>query len=125
MEIQVYFKTSMFEGKEIENEQTGYAILLAKWLCSVLPSNLESDFLDEDWGCFISLTDNYHKKIELTCGQVEDNEFSICINTKQGLIDRLLKRDPFIGDANHIQSIIKKTLDSSSDLTDVEWAKNG
>ena len=125
MEIQVYFKTSKFEDKEVANDQTGYAILLAEWFCSALPSEFKADFIDEDWGCSIVLTNEYYNKLELICGHVDNTEYSICINTKKGFFDNLLSRDPFIDEANQLKGVVQDILDASNELTDVQWVENG
>ncbi|WP_028863998.1 hypothetical protein [Psychromonas aquimarina] len=125
MEHQVYFETNIFSDYSLENEQTGKAINLAKWLCKRLPSELSADYLGEDWGCQLFFSEPYASAVEVSCGFVENNAYSIAIKAEQSFFERILGRNKNIENAIQLKDIFDKFLHENSDIYSVEWVNNG
>jgi len=125
MEHQVYFEIDIFNNSSLDNEQTGQAIELAKWLCNELPSELDADYLDGDWGCTIFLSEPYASTVSVYCGFVEKNSYSVAIKSKRSFFECLLRKTKNCDNTTELKEVFDKLLNENINVNSIEWDYDG
>ena len=118
---QVRFHSNLFTEKETPGES---AEELAKWLCSQFPDSFSADYLDEDWGCMILLSDEDLKGVDISCGHVESNQWSISCDARYSFFDRLFKKPYPKKQLETIIKFIDSSVNEEANFYDVEWFEN-
>ena len=118
---QVRFCTNLFAPKDTPGES---AKELAKWLCNKLPNSFGADYFEEDWGCMIELTNHDLQGVDISCGHVESNQWSISCDARYSFLDRLFKKTYPKDQLEKIVKVIDSSVEEESDFYDVEWFEN-
>jgi hypothetical protein len=125
MRTQARFRTKSFTPLTEDSDQSENGRELAEWLCSHLPSDMQPDSMDEDWGYRIIFGDpDLNAKVSVCCGNVEDDQWSCFCEPYRSFTDKLLKRPLPHPEMERVIRAIDDLLSANPQFTGIEWFEN-
>jgi hypothetical protein len=115
----------LFKPLSGQDEQAENGRELAEWLCSRLPSEMQPEPMEEDWGYRIDFeSPSLRSKVSLCCGNVQNDLWSCFCEPYRSITDRLFRRPLPTAEMELVIRAVDQLLRDNPQFTEVEWFEN-